>query len=84
MGPDKKKGITVIIEKLRGKKEEPSVEESTEDVKVDSSQAKVLAAEDVISAIKENDAKALALSLENFMACCQDHEDDSDYSMSED
>ena len=64
----------LIIAALGGKKpgasSDDEMEDSPESSVGDMSEAKAAAAEEVMAAVKANDAKALADALESFIECC--------------
>lgn len=78
MLPDKKKMVSVIVEKM--KPEMPKVEEQQEQEQPqsDSSMAKEDAAKKMIEAFDKKDAKMLAMYLQDFMDMCEMEEESSE------
>ena len=71
----KGKGTAALVlalmggKKPKGEEDEMDMEDSPES---SSGEAKSAAAEEVMAAVKANDAKALADALESFIECCGD------------
>lgn len=76
MANDKKKSITLIMNKMRGKPEEMT-EAPTNEMgdEVDDSMGLDTAAEEILSAVASKDAKALKEALKSFMEMCDSAED---------
>ena len=76
MSDDKKKRMTMIISKIKGK--ESPMEKSKQNEmgdEVDDSMPKVAAAEELVAALEAKDAKAIAEAFESMVELCSKSED---------